>query len=160
APQFTVRFPSTLPLRFVVPSSCSYNLVDAGVLPTAANGKGDMPMNQSAFGQADDAALFRRSHFAGFRSAERPAAHDDATAHAIAAPRPGTATIPNINIVNAKGVPGTLGCIARTRSDGRLVLLSSWHVPFGGGARESDPVWLLDERDGARRYERAADAWY
>ena len=63
-------------------------------------------------------------------------------------------------VVNAKGVPGTLGCLARTRREGRLVLVSSWHVLFGGGAQEGAPVWLLEEPRGARRYERAADAWY
>jgi hypothetical protein len=121
-----------------------------------------MSMNQSAFGQADGIALAKPSRLAGFTSANQPARPLDiaAVADAKSAPRPGTPAIPNKKIINSKGVPGTLGCFARTRRDGRLVMLSNWHVLFGGGAREGDPVWVLDERHGARRYERAADAWF
>jgi hypothetical protein len=63
-------------------------------------------------------------------------------------------------VVNAKGVPGTLGCLARTRREGRPVLVTTWHVLFGRGAREGDPVWLLDEPNGARRYEFAGHALF
>ena len=120
-----------------------------------------MLMNQSAFGHADSTALAKRLPSPACMSAERTAPPPDiaAGAHANSATRPGTPATPN-KIINAKGVPGTLGCLARTRHDGRLVVVSSWHVLFGGGARESDPVWLLDELDGARRYERAADTWF
>lgn len=45
-------------------------------------------------------------------------------------------------IVNARGIPGTLGFVARTRHDDRPVLVSSHHVLFAEGAREGDPVWL------------------
>ena len=44
-------------------------------------------------------------------------------------------------IVNAKGVPGTLGCLARSRHDAQPVLLTVWHVLFGNGARPADPIW-------------------
>jgi hypothetical protein len=112
-----------------------------------------MPMAQSAFGQADGIALAKPSRLAGFTSANLPA-HPlgiAAVADAKSAPRPGTPAISNNKIINAKGIPGTLGCFARTRHDARLVVVSSWHVLFGCGARESDPVWLLDEPHGARR---------
>lgn len=45
-------------------------------------------------------------------------------------------------IVNAKGVPGTLGCIAYTLHTGEPVLLSSWHVLFGRDANKASAVWL------------------
>ncbi|AHG92731.1 hypothetical protein J421_5196 (plasmid) [Gemmatirosa kalamazoonensis] len=48
----------------------------------------------------------------------------------------------NARIVNARGVPGTLGSLARTLHDGRLVLLTSHHVLFGAGARSRQPVRL------------------
>ncbi len=46
------------------------------------------------------------------------------------------------SIANANGIPGTLGCLALTRDDNRLVFLTSYHVLFGTGAREQDPVWV------------------
>jgi hypothetical protein len=45
-------------------------------------------------------------------------------------------------IVNSKGVPGTLGCIAYTLHTGVPVLLSTWHVLFGRDANEASAVWL------------------
>jgi hypothetical protein len=45
-------------------------------------------------------------------------------------------------IVNAKGVPGTLGCVACALHTGRPVLLSTWHVLFGNGAAEDSPVFV------------------
>jgi len=42
-------------------------------------------------------------------------------------------------------VPGTLGFLAITRHDRRLVAVTNHHVLFGAGAREHDPVWLLGE---------------
>ena len=110
------------------------------------NGRGDMPVNQNSSGHA---------HYRPIAVLRKPATVGIGYGRPERAARPGAATI-----VNANGVPGTLGCLARTRREGRLVLVSSWHVLFGAGAREGDPVWLLDESHGARRYQRAAAAWY
>ena len=55
-------------------------------------------------------------------------------------------------IANARGVPGTLGCIARTTHDHRAVFLTNWHVLFGNGAGGSDTAWLIDDAGDARRY--------
>jgi len=44
--------------------------------------------------------------------------------------------------VNSKGVPGTLGCVARALHTGRPVLLSTWHVLFGNHAAPDSPVYL------------------
>lgn len=52
---------------------------------------------------------------------------------------------PGAGIANACGVPGTLGAVARTRHDGRAVLLSTWHVLFGERAGEESAVWLLGD---------------
>jgi hypothetical protein len=62
-------------------------------------------------------------------------------------------------IVNARGIPGTLGFLARTRHDGRAVLVSSHHVLFGDGAREGDPVWLAHDSRGAS-LSRIGRLWY
>ena len=45
-------------------------------------------------------------------------------------------------ITNARGTPGTLGCLAVTLDDRRLVFLTSHHVVFGAGAREQEPVFV------------------
>jgi hypothetical protein len=50
-----------------------------------------------------------------------------------------------MRIVNARGIPGTIGAFVRT-ADGTACFLTSHHVLFGAGAREGDAVWL--ERDG------------
>lgn len=63
-------------------------------------------------------------------------------------------------IANSKGVPGTLGCFARSLFDNRMVMLSSWHVLFGNGAPDDSEVWLVDERDGTRRYSNAGKTLY
>jgi hypothetical protein len=60
------------------------------------------------------------------------------TAGSADAPREGVA------IANARGVPGTLGCVAVSRHDGRAVLLGSHHVIFGDGARECEAVWRVE----------------
>lgn len=52
---------------------------------------------------------------------------------------------PGACIANARGVPGTVGFLALTRHDRRLVVVTSHHVLFGSGAREGDPVWLIGE---------------
>lgn len=63
-------------------------------------------------------------------------------------------------IANSKGVPGTLGCVARTLHDGQLVLLSNAHVLFGSGRLASDAIWHVYESDGTRRCVRAGAALY
>lgn len=52
-------------------------------------------------------------------------------------------------IVNSSGVPGTLGCLARTLHDGRFVLLTTCHVLFGNGGQEDDEVRLVAESNGS-----------
>lgn len=53
-------------------------------------------------------------------------------------------------IANARGVPGTLGCMTITVR-GELTLLTNHHVLFGDGAGERQPVWLVDgENDNPR----------
>jgi hypothetical protein len=43
-------------------------------------------------------------------------------------------------IINARGVPGTLGCVAHSLSEGRPLLLTAHHVLFGAGARAQDAL--------------------
>lgn len=64
----------------------------------------------------------------------------------LATPRNGA------RITSSTGVPGTLGCLAHTLHDRQPVVLSTWHVLFGNGAREGDAVWLVNEADGQRTY--------
>jgi hypothetical protein len=47
-------------------------------------------------------------------------------------------------IANARGIPGTIGCLGVTLDDHRLVIITAHHILFGLGAGEGDPVWLLD----------------
>jgi hypothetical protein len=58
-------------------------------------------------------------------------------------------------IANAHGVPGTIGFYGRTLHDDRLVLVTSAHVLFGGGGREDEPVWLLDDSAAPRLIGRS-----
>lgn len=73
------------------------------------------------------------------------------------------------SIVNARGVPGTVACVARLRLDGRIVVLASHHVLFGATVRAREMVslrlaptapWLVDVghslhgRFGAMEYEQ------
>lgn len=59
-------------------------------------------------------------------------------------------------IANARGVPGTLGCLGVTLHGGETVLISAWHVLFGAGAGEGEPVWCLEgEPPAFRRLGRA-----
>ena len=51
-----------------------------------------------------------------------------------------------VKIVNSRGVPGTLGVIARTKNSGRPVLLSNWHVLFGEGGVGDDVICLWMKR--------------
>jgi hypothetical protein len=46
-----------------------------------------------------------------------------------------------MRIVNARGVPGTLGCCAHSLSDGSQAMLTTHHVLMGAGARARDPVY-------------------
>lgn len=47
-------------------------------------------------------------------------------------------------IVNARGVPGTLGLVAIVPHEGTVVLVSSHHVVFGAGASAAEPIWLIE----------------
>lgn len=55
---------------------------------------------------------------------------------------------PGSRIANCAGIPGTLGCFALTIDERRPVFLTSHHVVFGAGAREQEPVWILQGREG------------
>lgn len=63
-------------------------------------------------------------------------------------------------IANSKGVPGTLGCFARSLLDRRMVVLSSWHILFGEGAPGDSEVWMVDESGGSRRYSNVGRTLY
>ena len=63
-------------------------------------------------------------------------------------------------ITSSTGVPGTLGCLAYTLHDEQPVLLSTWHVLFGNGAKEGDAVWLVNEADGERTYSPLGRSLY
>ncbi|BDU21722.1 hypothetical protein [Dyella sp. GSA-30] len=54
-------------------------------------------------------------------------------------------------IVNARGVPGCAGALARG-ADGARYLVSCYHVLYGHGATSGDPVFAMDESTGRRRY--------
>ena len=54
-------------------------------------------------------------------------------------------------IVNARGVPGCAGALARA-ADGTRCLVSCHHVLYGHGAGTGDPVFALDESGATRRY--------
>lgn len=63
-------------------------------------------------------------------------------------------------IANARGVPGTLGGLARTLDDGRLVLLTAHHVLFGANARPNDRVWRVMGSDDAPRFQAVGRVLY
>ena len=63
-------------------------------------------------------------------------------------------------IANARGVPGTLGGLARTLDDGRLVLVTAHHVLFGEGARPNDRVWRMVGSGDAPRFQAVGRALY
>jgi hypothetical protein len=65
-----------------------------------------------------------------------------------------------IQIANSRGVPGTLGCVAHTLHDRQPVLLSTWHVLFGGGAQRGDAVWLVGEAGGERVFSTLGRTLY
>lgn len=59
--------------------------------------------------------------------------------------------VSGVRIANAAGVPGTLGFLATiphsatTPHGGATVLVSSYHVVFGAGTAEREPVWLTPD---------------
>ena len=63
-------------------------------------------------------------------------------------------------IANAKGIPGTLGCHCRRTDDHSQVLLTSWHVLFGGGAREHSKIWAVEQCDGVRTVREIGTSLY
>jgi hypothetical protein len=60
----------------------------------------------------------------------------------------------SVRIANSRGIPGTLGCLARTVHQHRAVFLTSCHVLFAAGAARQDPVWRVHEFAGRRDYLR------
>ena len=48
-----------------------------------------------------------------------------------------------MRLVNARGVPGTLSCLAWCRATKARVLVGNWHVLFGQGASAGDRVFLV-----------------
>lgn len=63
-----------------------------------------------------------------------------------------------VRIANSRGIPGTLGCLARTVHQQRSVFLTSCHVLFAGGATRRDPVWRVQETAGRRDFQRLGSA--
>ncbi len=64
----------------------------------------------------------------------------------------------SVRIANSRGVPGTLGCLARTVHQHRPVFLTSCHVLFAAGAARHDPVWRVYETAGRRNFLRLGSA--
>lgn len=58
----------------------------------------------------------------------------------------------SVRIVNSRGIPGTLGCLARTVHQHRPVFLTSCHVLFAAGALRHDSIWQVREAAGRRDY--------
>jgi len=54
------------------------------------------------------------------------------------------AAVPGTRIVNARGVPGTLGCHAWARDSAERMLLSNWHILFGEGANGGEGVYIVE----------------
>lgn len=64
----------------------------------------------------------------------------------------------SVRIANSRGVPGTLGCLARTVHQRRSVFLTSSHVMFAAGAMRHDPVWRVHDAAGGRDFQRLGSA--
>lgn len=64
----------------------------------------------------------------------------------------------SVRIANSRGIPGTLGCLARTIHQHRPVFLTSCHVLFAGGGTRHDPVWQVHEAADRRNYLRLGSA--
>jgi hypothetical protein len=60
----------------------------------------------------------------------------------------------SIRIMNSRGVPGTLACLARTVHQRRPVFLTSCHMLFAAGAARNEQVWQVLESSGHHRYRR------
>jgi hypothetical protein len=73
---------------------------------------------------------------------------------------PGCGLHSGVSIVNARGVPGTLGCLAHTLHDRRRVFVTSHHVLFGGGASEGERVWSVGGTDQRRCFRYAGRSSY
>jgi hypothetical protein len=67
---------------------------------------------------------------------------------------------PGVRIANARGVPGTLGCLAFTRHDQRLVLLTTHHLLFDNEGREDEPVWLATGASSGTPFRRIGQSLY
>jgi len=67
---------------------------------------------------------------------------------------------PGARIVNARGAPGTLGCLAFTLHDQRLVLLTTNHLLFDSEGREDEPVWLATDASVEEPYLRVGQSLY
>ncbi|HEY7194507.1 MAG TPA: hypothetical protein VH439_12280, partial [Gemmatimonadales bacterium] len=65
----------------------------------------------------------------------------------------------SVRIANSRGIPGTLGCLARTVHQRRSVFLTSCHVMFAAGAARHDPVWLVRDGAGGHDFQRLGRAW-
>lgn len=68
------------------------------------------------------------------------AAATNGSVSVISFPAGGGALRAGAAIVNAQGIPGTLGCFGLTLDDQRFVFITSAHVLFGAGASEQDVV--------------------
>jgi hypothetical protein len=55
-------------------------------------------------------------------------------------------------IVNSKGVPGTLGCIAYSNDLKMHVFLTNYHVLFGKHAKAGEDVWLLNDKEEQEKF--------
>jgi ABC-type uncharacterized transport system substrate-binding protein len=60
---------------------------------------------------------------------------------------PAAPASPSVRIINAKGVPGTIGAIVRGNNNA-LKFLTNHHVLFGDGAIAGDKVCAVEERNG------------
>jgi hypothetical protein len=84
----------------------------------------------------------------------------DAPAEAHLDFRTGVELRPGARIVNARDAPGSLGCLAYTRHDQRLVLLTTHHLLFDTTGREDEPVWLPTESSYETPYQRIGQSLY
>jgi len=65
-----------------------------------------------------------------------------------------------VRIVSASGVPGSIGFFAITKHDGQLVLVTAYHVLFGGGARSAEGVWLAEDAGNGPAFHPVGRALY
>ncbi|HEX8905641.1 MAG TPA: hypothetical protein VF771_12395, partial [Longimicrobiaceae bacterium] len=103
------------------------------------------------------------ARIAGFATDVVERAETRATAGASVSPPQSPSPSPaveGVRIANARGVPGTLGCVAVTLHDGAAVLLSNHHVLFGAGAGEDEAVWLVEGDGEPPAFRRIATSRY